>query len=203
MKKGYILILAIFICSASAWAQEGSTSPFLNSAELSYESGSAGGDYGLQFKVNHLWWAKGRTSFNSGLSFTSFWGSEKIDGTYSQTTGFTTDNHLRFYTGTTFKVLKRGFLSVEGYLGGYNAYTKGTIKNEGFGVDREYVSSQWSADFGSRLCVGYHITERIGLQLSINNSWKQLNSGLGPLAGIFAGEPDGKMSTGFGIRYRL
>ena len=153
--------------------------------------------------MNHLWHETAKIKVISGISYSTFWGSEKIDGEFSKTNGFTTDNHLRIYTGSSVSFLKKMSFSIEGYIGGYHAFTKGNFKNETFGINRDFKSSEFLFDYGSRMMLGYKIKERLGIQLSLNNSWKQTDSGLGFLAGLFAGEPDGKMSFGIGVNYKL
>lgn len=200
MKKTALNILTFIILSNIAIAQDG-VKPLINYTEMSVELGSGGGDYGLQFKVNHLWHETPKINVISGISYTTFWGSEKIDGQFSKTSGFTTDNHLRIYTGASISFFKKMFFSIEGYVGGYHAFTKGNLENETFNINSDFKSSELLFDYGSRLMLGYRIKERIGMQLSLNNSWNQVDSGLGFLAGLFAGEPDGKMSFGIGVNY--
>ncbi|MCI5055462.1 MAG: hypothetical protein MRY83_05090 [Flavobacteriales bacterium] len=197
-----ILCLLGFVLSNIVLAQDESK-PLIDNVEVSFELGSGGGDYGLQLKMNHLWFQTNKMSVLSAFSYSSFIGSERIDGQFSQTKGFTADNHLRFYTGPKISFFKKMIFSIEGYFGAYHAFTKGNFKNELFEINRDFKSSQFLFDYGSRLLLGCKVKERLSIQLSMNNSWKQVDSGLGFLAGLFAGEPDGKMSFGIGVNYKL
>ena len=202
MKKGLVIIFTVVLFSVIATAQKGER-PFFQNTELSFELGSGGGEYGLQVKFNHYWTEAQKINLLSGISYSSFWASEKAEGTLTSSSGYTTDNHLRVYSGITGVFFKKMYFSAEGYVGVYHAFTKGSFESEAFEVSRDFRSSAFLADYGSRLGIGYQLKERMGIQLTVNNSWRQVDSSLGPLAGLFAGEPDGKLSVGIGVNYRL
>lgn len=194
-----ILFGTIGMCFLLRLSAQQNSSSIVQSGQLSIEIGSGGGNYGSQFKLNHHWLERGKITYLSGIGFSTFWGSEKNDELISKTRGFTTDNHLRIYSGVHLEFLKKMSVMLEGYVGGYHAYTKGTFESRELDINRSYKSSEVLFDYGSRLSIGYRIKEQLSAQFVLNNSWKQSNSGLGRLAGIFAGEPDGKMSFGLGI----
>ncbi|MEO1711992.1 MAG: hypothetical protein AAFU60_01535 [Bacteroidota bacterium] len=204
MRYFFILVLSIHGGISLLGQNEASNTPFVQSLEITFEFGSGGGDYGVQAKLNHRWLGTEKWDLISGLGLSSFWGSEAIDAPPSQSSGFTTDNHLRFYSGGRLFLFqkRRGLLSLEGYLGGYHALTKGRFTDTALDIERDYQTGAWIFDYGTRIGLGWQFTSKLGAILTVNNSWKQADSGLGVLAGLFAGEPDGKMSVGVGVNYR-
>ena len=204
MRYFFILPLCLLGVMSLLGQNDGSTTTFLQSVEATFEFGSGGGDYGVQAKLNHRWLGTEKWNVISGLSVSSFWGSEAIDAPPSQSTGFTTDNHLRLYSGGRLLLFqkRRGLLALEGYLGAYHAFTKGRFTDTALDIDRAYQAGTWIFDYGTRIGLGWQFTSKLGAILTVNNSWKQTDSGLGVLAGLFAGEPDGKMSVGVGVIYR-
>ena len=200
MKTIQLIILSLIFFSNILNAQnEGNK--LIHNVELSLERGLGGGDYGLQAKFNHHWYQNRKVNFSSGLSYSSFWGSKSKEN--ERTNGFDTDNHLRLDSGLNVNLSKKMYLFLEGYIGGYHAFTKGSFKHEVFNIDRNFKSSEFLFDYGSRLVIEYRLKDKLGIQLLLNNSWKQINNSLGFYVGLFEGQPDGKMSFGLGINYKL
>jgi hypothetical protein len=202
MKQIYYLTVFGLLIGLVSQAQT-ADGRFFNNIEPSIESGAGGGGIGLQLKANHSWISKEKLTLQSGLSFSSFWGSERIDDLAAKSSGFSTDNHLRLYTGIITPIAKKIYLGTEGYLGGYHAFTNGNLTSDTYQIDADFRSSQGFFDFGTRLSFGYQLREQVSIQATVNNSWKQAGIGLGLLAGLFAGEPDGKMSLGIGVKFNL
>jgi len=200
MKKVLLIILS-FITLSNILNAQNESNKLIHNIELSLERGLGGGDYGLQAKFNHHWHENRKVNFSSGLSYSSFWGPKKQENI--RTNGFDADNHLRLYSGLNVNLSKKMYLFLEGYIGGYHALTKGSFKHEVFDIDRNFKSSEFLFDYGSRLVIEYRLKNNIGIQVLLNNSWKQINNSLGFYVGLFEGQPDGKMSFGLGINYQL
>ena len=204
MKRPLSLILLI-ACTCYQFLQAQSSAPgAIQSIEAGYEAGSGGGNIGLLIKANKNWLALERLSFHSSVAVSPFYGSENFTSNRSSSNGYSLDTHLRFYTGLGNNIrARRIYWKVEAYLAYFHAMTRGTYTQESLSISREYSTSEWAPDYGSRISLGYQLNSHWGLQLALTNSWKQIGAGLGPLAGLFAAEPDGKMSLGIGFCYSL
>ncbi len=201
------MLLVLFFYSFSSIAQtEDKNTKFINSVEASFEAGFGGGTKGLQVKVNHYWINNETFILQSGVSLTSFHGSEKAIIIPNTTTkGYNFDTHLRFYTGVQhyFSKKRKGFYTAEAYGGSYHIYTKGNVTNTTLSIDSDYKSNTILGDFGIRIGYGYQINERLGLTFSITNSWRQIGSDHGALIRFLSMEPDAKTSIGIGVNYSL
>lgn len=202
----------IFSLSLIANSSFGQLTNYIHSAETSFELGLGGANYGLQAKANHHWTESEHLTTMSSLSFSTFWSSI---GNYTQyypelvalsdITGFRTDNHLRIYSGVRLSLFKkRKFtLSGEGYFGGYHAYMNGSHFHERLQINQDYSASQFFFDYGTRFSIGYQINDKIGVNATLNNSFRQLNYGYRVLPMIYQYNPDNKMSLGVGVIWNL
>lgn len=204
------IIIFLILFSTACFGQE--TTKVINSIETTLELGLGGANYGVQVKANHDWLEENRITLSSSLSYSTFWGPINNYTQYypslsalTDISGFTTDNHLRLYSGLEFAFFKkRNFsLSIEGYLGGYNAYMNGNYFHERLQVEQDYSASQFFFDYGTRLGMCYYVNSKFGIQGTLNNSLRQLGYGYKLLPTIYQYNPDNKMSLGFGIVWRL
>jgi hypothetical protein len=204
------LIIGALLITVSSFGQE--TTKVIHSVETSFELGLGGALYGLQVKANHHWQEKGRWTVLSGVSYSTFWSSVNTYTQYFPTlaeeadiTGFTTDNHLRAYTGVRWALFKKCnfILSAEGYLGGYNAYMNGNYSHERLQVDQDYTASQFFFDYGTRLGMTVKVNDKLQIQATINNSLRQMGFGYKFLPTIYQYNPDNKMSLGIGAVWNL
>ena len=177
--------------------------PFISSVEGEVQLGFGGGSVGLMGKANHTWIWGGNLFLFSGVSLSSFVGSESYNNPPTAITGTSFDTHLRLHTGGQFEFFRggRAYISLEIFGGIYHFRTKGTYTQTDLGIDRAYKTSKIYGDFGSRFTAGYNIKKNWAVQASLTNSWKQAAFGLGWPVGLLAGEPDGKTSIGIGVRY--
>ena len=209
MNKIYI-ILSLSLITTLSFGQE--SDKIFNSVESSFELGLGGAILGLQAKANHHWTESDRLTTMSSISFSTFWSSINNYTQYypelsalTDITGFTTDNHLRIYSGVRLSLFKKKklMLSAEGYFGGYNAYMNGNYYHERLQINQHYSASQFLFDYGSRLGIAYQINDKIGINATLNNSLRQLNYGYRFLPMLYQYEPDNKMSLGIGIIWNL
>lgn len=204
------IIFSLSLITTLSFGQE--SSRFFNTAETSLELGFGGAIFGLQAKANHHWTESDRLTTMSSVSFSTFWSSI---GNYTQyypelaaltdITGFTTDNHLRIYSGVRLSLLKNRKLSLsaEGYFGGYNSYMNGNYFHERLQINQDYAASQFFFDYGSRLGIAYQINNKISIQGTLNNSLRQLGYGYRILPMIYQYNPDNKLSLGVCTIWRL
>lgn len=178
---------------------------WLSAINGSLRSGFGAGEYGIGISGVHIWNDSARFETYTGVEIQSFWGSEKTEVSAYATSGFVADFHAHAIAGGTLSLLPNRSLAlkVEGYVGGYHLVTKGKLTSASQGIDRPYHSAQQLFDFGARLGVGYRLSSKWTVGVDVQNSFRQINSGLGPTAGLFAGEPDGKFSIGIGVNFRL
>ncbi len=205
MKYPILISLFLLLLAVEGWAQEKKQNKrLIHSQEYALQIGRGGGMLGAQVKVNHHWWEKKNSIFQSGLSYDIFAGPDFFNTVDSETSGFFVDNHLRAYTGIHQSFFKRQrlFISFEGYLGIYHIHNSGSLVIPDFDIDQRFSNNALVFDFGSRLGLGYRLNDKLSIQLVLNNSWKQVNNGLGPLVGLLAGGPDGKMGIGLGLIHR-
>lgn len=204
-----ILTTLLLIISVFAFGQE---TKIINSIETTLELGLGGAIYGTQVKANHHWIEKDKITVLSGLSFSTFWSGVNNYTAYypslaalTEIKGFTTDNHLRIYSGAKFSFFKKKKinLSVEGYFGGYNSYMNGSYFHERLQVNQKYKAGQFFADYGTRLGFGYQINDKIGLQATLINSLRQLGYGYRLAPTVYQYNPDNKMSLGIGMVWNL
>ena len=202
----YLTTLIIIILAISVNAQENTTKDkvkLINSYTAEIQMGNGGGYVGLEGGVNHWWIEKGKFRLQSGISLSVFYGSERQDAGASQVYGYNFDTHLRLHTGVEQSMFKkeRIYVFFDMYGGGYNIFVDGHIENTELDIDRVYKNSEFIWDYGSRLGFGYRIKDKWGVQLSMTNSWRNINS-YGAI-GLILGQPDGKFSIGIGLNYRL
>jgi len=207
MKKQIIItIWTILMIASNIIAQNDMPKErLIDSYDMSLEFGRGGGSFGAQIKANHWWWKKKKLIVQSSLSYSGFRGTDLVFASDAESDGFITDNHLRVYSGIEQSFFKKNqmFVFLELYTGAYHVFTKGNYQHPDFSINRDYKSSTFIFDYGTRVGFGFRVKEKWGIQLAINNSWIQANNGLGVLAGLLAGGPDGKMSVGLGVNYRL
>ncbi len=179
-------------------------SRFLHSVGAELQLGYGGGPLGIMVQADRVWGFRKKLFYYSSLSFSSFTASEAYDESPVRITGFSTDNHLRLHFGGGVRFLKsmRLRLRLDVYGGMFHYWTRGRYFQSALGIERDYRVSRLIMDWGTRLQLGYNINQKWGVQLSLTNSWKQAAFGLGVPVGLLAGQPDGKASFGFGIRYR-
>lgn len=202
------LILAIFILlsiTTCSFAQNTSSTKIINSYDVEIQYGIGAGIYGGTGKVNHWWVEKNNFRLQSGLQIGTYFVPEGFVTENQTVTGFMSDTHLQFHTGIeqSFFQKQRIYLFAEMYAGIYNVYTNGSFKQPELNIDRRYTNNEFLADYGSRIGFGYRVKEKWGIHLSISNSWRRIDSGIGVIAALLSGVPDGKMTIGIGLNYRL
>lgn len=206
-----LIITTLFLLSTVfGFGQQ--TDKIINSLEVSFELGLGGAIYGTQVKANHHWIENDRLTVLSGLSYSTFWSPINTYTQYypslsalTEIKGFTTDNHLRVYSGVQFSFFKKRKMnvSIEGYFGGYHAYMNGNYFHERLQVNQDYKASQFFADYGSRLGLGYQINDKFGIRMTLNNSLRQLGYGYKLAPTVYQYNPDNKMSLGVGVVIKL
>ncbi len=205
--KSITLVFLLFLTN-SVFAQH-STEPLkaklIHSGEFEIQYGQGGGILGIMGKANHQWFKTGNFRLQSGLLGNLFYSSEDIQNEEPvSSTSSNFDFHLQLHTGIEQSFFKnRLYIALEVYIGFYGIFTEGYYKNSSLGINRNYQTSAYLLDYGSRFVLGYKIKEQWGIQLSFNNSWRQVNSPLGFLLGLLAGQPDAKYSLGIGINYKF
>lgn len=186
-------------------AQNTPSTKIINSYDVEIQYGIGAGIFGATGKVNHYWLERNKLKLQSGLQLGIYYVSEGFVTENQTVTGFMSDAHLQFHTGLeqSFFQKQRIYLFAEMYVGVYNVYTNGSFKQPALNIDRKFTNNEFLADYGSRFGFGYRVKEKWGVHLSISNSWRRIDSGIGVIAALLSGVPDGKMTIGIGLNYRL
>jgi len=202
------ILIAVLFSTTLLFAQEelaNNEKKIINSFDAEIQYGQGGGIIGIMGKGNHWWFEKKQFKVQSGLLVNLFYVSEGYEKNSTKISGSTFDSHIQFHTGIeqSFFAKDKIYLLLEMYGGFYGIFTNGNYENSEFGIERSYKNSDFLWDYGSRFGFGYRVKEKWGIQLSLTNSWRQVNRGIGFLPGFIAGQPDAKYSLGIGINYRL
>lgn len=205
MKKILLSVTCCFTVLSSIVGQDSLLNKNPYSIEFEIHQGKGAGRIGLAGKINYPWLNKGAFKVQSGILISSYASSNHISKKDYSVSSFTSDNHLQLHTGIEQSLFKkkRIYLFTELYAGGYNVFRKGNLKNSVLSIDREYKNNEFLLDYGSRLGIGYRIKDKWGIQLSLTNSWRQINNGIGVIPSLLLGEADNKMSIGLGINYQF
>jgi hypothetical protein len=187
-----LTILSLLVFGFHATAQTRIISSY--EAEMDYAFG--GGAYGLFAKINHQWTQKKIVNFQSGISSAFFIESNALTTSYYDRKGVLFDPHINANSGITFNLFKNKFQIGLDLFGGFyllrrqGHYTSAVLN---FTQDK-YMYQESYFNWGTRLTLTYNLNERIGIQLTSNNSF---NSWM-----IFHGTDYSKMFFGIGIIYR-
>ncbi|GAB4419441.1 MAG: hypothetical protein OHK0039_31820 [Bacteroidia bacterium] len=197
-----LLFVCLWLGSVSL-ASAQATRPLRYSAEVEWQRAIFDPARGLGLKANYAWKVHDRGAFQSGLMFSGLWAPGGFPSTSGVVTEHDTRLRLQGHTGITRYLLRSRRLAVgaELYAGLRLHLIRGSLDQQSF--RRDFSSTTWQGDFGSRLTLGYQMTSRLGVHLSLTNSWRELTNPLGPLAGLFFWGPDVLALGGLGMSYRL
>ena len=196
------MLILIMLAALGSYGQE---RPMACSLELEFQKAVFDPSWGLALKANQGWHQGEKYTFYSSLLL----GGYLAPGTSPATQGTLreTDASFRMQThlGSTRRwgAQKRFYSSAELFVGLRLHRISGELQQPSQGFTREVTETTWLLDFGPRLVLGYDLGERLALQLSLTNSWRQLNNPLGPHVGLFFWGPDVLAYGGIGLRYRL
>lgn len=191
-------------------AQEGR---FTNSYEIELQNAIFDEAFGIMAKANH-WWYIGTSSTPKSSKATRLQTSLAFHamaapGTSPRTSGelqeFTARFLLRAHVGVErdFFAKGRGYGFLSAYVGLNSILIDGNLNQSSQGFDRGYTTFQVYGDFGSRFGIGYRVTEKLGIQLSLTNSWLHIDNPLGTLPGLLFWGPDALALGSIGVNYRL
>lgn len=172
----------------------------ISSIETEGAYGIGAGKYGGFLKINHNWIKKNRTKIYSGFSSAYFINKNELNTSIYNRIGKINDLHFNLHTGINYTLLKSNKLYTyfEAYFGYYFLHEKGSYKSkvsELYFEKNIYNKSDFIIDFGTRLAIGYVISNNILIQGSISNSFKEFE--------VFSGNKYSKIFFGFGLNYQL
>lgn len=199
-----IILLLFGAVSSNALAEESQNLKkfsLIDSYDAEFLYGSGGGSLGLGAKFNHWLIDKNKWKIQAALMLSTFYTGEAGETKNSSYDDLTLDTHLQFHFGfeKSFFSADQFYVLLETYLGFYNYYNSGSYKNDALKIDREYSVNEFLFDFGTRLGLGYRIKSKWGIQMSLTNSWRQVQYDYG----LLMGQPDAKLSLGLGLNYRF
>jgi hypothetical protein len=205
LKISILALIVLLSTTTFSLAQDTTSNKIINSYDVEIQYGMGAGILGVTGKINHWWIENNNFKLQSGLQLGTYNMPEGFVTENQTITGFMSDIHLQFHTGIeqSFFKKQRIYLFAEMYAGVYNVYTNGSFKQPELNIDRKYTNNEFLADYGSRFGFGYRVKEKWGIHLSISNSWRRIDSGIGAVAALLSGVPDGKMTIGIGLNYRL
>lgn len=189
--KKTLLAVSLFLLGFHANTQNKLISSY--EADLDYAFG--GGAYGVFAKINHQWTNHQKVNFQSGISSAFFIESNALSTSDYDRKGVLFDPHLNANSGIIFNLINNKIdIGLDLFAGLYILRRQGTYSSSVLTfTEDEYQFQKSYFNWGTRLALTYNITERIGLQLTSNNSF---NDWL-----IFHGNDYSKMYFGLGIKY--
>ncbi|MEL6135679.1 MAG: hypothetical protein AAFR59_20150 [Bacteroidota bacterium] len=192
-------MLLIFL---SSQAQE---APFIRSFELEYQKAVFDPSRGIALRANHAWKEKEKSTLQTGLMLTGLLAPGSSPTTTGTLSEFNSRLRLQAHTGYERQLLgSRKFYGIaEIFVGLRMGLITGSLDQGSQNFNRDFSAATLQWDAGTRLGLGYHLGETWGIQLTLNNSWRQINNPLGLPPGLFFWGPDVLALVGVGVNYRL
>jgi hypothetical protein len=162
-------------------------------AEMDYAFGA--GTYGLFLKANHPWTQNSKFNWQSGISAAFFMESDALSTDIYERKGILFDPHANINSGFTFDFFQKKIrLGFDLYAGMYLLRRQGAYSSDLLVfTESSYMSQKTYFDWGSRISFAYNLSERIGLQLTLNKSFNDWS--------FFHGTDYSKLFFGFGILF--
>ncbi len=197
-----ILGLLLYLGTAPSIAQE---LPFIRSVELEFQKAIFDPARGLSLRANHAWQSGKKGVFQSALLVNGLLSPGSSPGVSGELEEFNGSFRVQLHTGWEryFGQKQRVYWLGEMFLGLRTSVVSGSLNQSSQNFNRDFtgITPQW--DFGSRLGLGAHFGPHWGAQLTLTNSWRQINNPLGLPPGLFFWGPDILALVGFGVNYRL
>lgn len=195
------IIFAFFFALGSLQAQ----GPFIRSIELEYQKAIFDPARGLAIKANHAWKSTDKGVLQSGLLLSGLSAPGSSPGTSGTVDEFVGSFRLQAHTGYERLIFgsDRLYGIAEAFIGARISIVSGSLDQPSQEFNREFSATTLQWDFGTRLGLSYMISSKVGLQLTLTNSWRQVNNPLGIPPGIFFWGPDVLALVGVGASYRL
>ena len=187
-----IILICLIIYNFNGAAQTN----LISSIETEASYGLGGGKYGFFFKANHNWIKKEQIVFTSSISTAYFYQKEELQTSIYNRTGFIDDLHFNFHSGLQYLMLKSNKLYVlaELYAGYYYLKEKGKYESTSIVfTQNNYTLTDNVFDWGTHIGLGYYLTNKIGVQVSITNSFNDFE--------VFSGSKYSKIFYGLGVTY--
>lgn len=192
----------LLLSFACLQAQE---APFIRSIELEYQKAVFDPSRGLSLRANHAWKGQEKSILQTGLTLTGLLAPGSSPSTTGTLSEFNSRLRIQAHTGYERSILGSNKLYgiAEVFVGIRLGIISGSLNQTSQDFDRGFSATTVQWDAGTRIGLGYRLGEKWGVQLTLTNSWRQINNPLGLPPGLFFWGPDVLALGGIGLNYRL
>ncbi len=192
-----------FLSAFGLRAQE--SKKIIHSLDIEFQNAAFDPSIGFGVRANHWFHQSERLKRYLGLMVHGFVAPGASPEVSGQLNEFNGNFHLRLHVSNEISFFeKRRLYTTFSVYGGLRLNSvSGSLDQDAQGFDRQFTKHTWGLDYGLRLGLGYRINDKVGLQISLTNSWLHISNPLGILPGLFFWGPDALALGGIGVNVRL